>query len=182
MPLTIKTAPVDEPLTTADAKAHLRVDHDDENAVIDEYVKAARSAVEAFLKGPLLPTVFRYTLDGFPAEICLPVGPVLAAAEVAIAYVDTAGASRTLATDDYQVSTGEKTRIRPAYSKTWPTTRPQFDAVTVTFTAGHAAAADIPPAVMGALRMTLGHFYEEREVGEMPLGARNLAMPFVRWS
>ena len=181
MPLSITTAPNDEPITQAEAKAHIRIDHADEDGVIDTMRYAARSAVETFLQSALLPTVYNYTLDGFPPEITLPIGPVLQAGDVAIAYVDDAGATKTLAATEYQVSPGNVTRIRPAYSKTWPTTRRQFDAVTVTFTAGNADAASIPKAIKAALLLTFGDFYEKREAGEIPIGARNLLMPFIGW-
>lgn len=181
MTLSIATPPTSEPFTVAEAKAHVRIDHDDENGAIEIFIAAARSTVETFLQSALLPTEYTYTLDGFPREITLPIGPVLQASDVAIDYVDDQGASQTLATTDYQVSPGNVTRIRPAYGKTWPTTRRQFDAVTVTFTAGSASADSIPKAVKAALLLTFADFYEKREAGDLPVGARNLLMPFIGW-
>lgn len=189
MSLTLVTAPTDEPLTTAEAREHCRLEDDTiENAALDAYVAAARSSVEVFLKQSLLATRWQLTLDCFPAGIRLPIGPVLAATgNVVITYVDDAGATQTLATSAYKVSYGETCRIRPAYGLTWPSTRSEMDAVTILFTAGAASAADLPKAVVQAVKLTLGHYFENREatvVGtgavELPLGARNLLIPFVR--
>lgn len=186
--LRIVTQPASEPVTLAEAKAHLVVDFDDDDDLIAGYVAAARSHCEAFLKQALLPTVFEYRIDGrFPGLIRLPVGPVLAAADVAIEYVDDAGDMQTLAPSAYQVGIGETAIVAPAYGATWPSVQPVLDAVRVRFTAGNAVANDIPRAVRVALLMVLGDFYAHREntaagmpVAELPLAARNLMMPFVR--
>ena len=185
--LTVVTPPASEPFTRELAKQHLRVDHGDDDAVIDLYLAQARSAVEAHIKCALLPTVYSLKLDGFPAEIVLPVGPVLSATNT-ISYVDDAGASQTLGSSLYQFSTGEVGLIRPSYGNVWPSTRPQLDAVTVTFTAGWPDTASIPPAIKGALLMILGQLEKQRgnvvigqSVTEVPLGARNLLLPWVRF-
>lgn len=189
MPLILTTPPQSEPLTTAQAKAHLVVDHSDHDVLIDGMVAAARSSVEAVLKASLLPTVWTYKLNCFPPEIRLPVGPVLDAALVAITYIDDAGAVQTLASADYQVSVGETGVIRPAYGKVWPSTRPEMDAVRIEFTAGWATSDAIPRAVMAALRLMVGHLYEHREAvslgdlpTELPLAYMNLLTPFIRFN
>lgn len=187
MVLVLTTPPQSEPFTPAQAKAHLEVEHSDDDAMIDAFVAAARSSVEAVLKASLLPTVWTYKTDGFPLEIRLPVGPVLDASLVVVKYIDDAGVEQTLATDDYQVSVGETGVIRAAYGKTWPSTRPEMDAVRVQFTAGWASADDVPRAILAALRLMMGHLYEHREAvnignitSELPLAYRNLLVPFIR--
>lgn len=185
--LDLVTAPTVEPLTLAQAKDHCRVDGSDDDTLLTDLIGAARSRCEAFLKQSLLQTAWAFRIDGgFPPEIRLPVGPLIDTASVSIAYVDDAGASQTLDGAVYDVSGGETGVIRAAYGQSWPSARPVMDAVTVTFTAGVAAAANLPPAIVHAVRMTLAEMYENREesvpgsLAEVPLSARNLMMPFVR--
>lgn len=182
MPLTVKTGPTSEPIDLEAAKRHLHIDFGDDDRDITDLIGSVRSAVEVFLQGPLLPTVYTYTLDAFPPVIRLPVGPVQAASDVSIDYLDTTGASQSLDAADFEVSTGEAARVRPAYGMTWPSVRREMDAVTVTFTAGYKTKDDIPPAIVGAMKAALFYFHENREAAELPNGARNLLMPFVRWT
>src|SRR3990167_10126611 len=162
--LDLVTAPTSEPLSVADAKAHLNVDFADDDAKIGNYISAARAAAEVVLKMSLLYTVWRYRIDGsFPWEIRLPIGPLRTATGLSIAYVDDAGVSQALAASIYQVSLGDTGVIRPAYGETWPATRPMMDAVTVTFKAGEAAAADLRPAFIDAIRLEVGNRYAHRE-------------------
>jgi uncharacterized phiE125 gp8 family phage protein len=187
--LDLVTPPASEPITLAEAKAHLRVDHADEDTLIEAYIAGARSSVEAVLKASLLETVWQYRIDGgFPREIRLPIGPVLTTNGLAVTYVDGAGAVQTLDPASYQASLGSTAVIRPAYALVWPVTRPELDAVRVTFRAGWPAAADLPAAVRAALLLMIGHLYANREavipagaLTELPLGVHNLLMPFVRF-
>lgn len=185
--LTIKTPPQSEPISRAEAKAHLRVSFDDDDALIDRLVAAARSKAESFLRAALLPTVFEFKTNGFPPQIELPIGPVLTSADSQIQYVNDAGVLTTLSTALYQFSLGEIGLIRPSYGNVWPATRQQLDAVTVEFKAGWTTAASIPPAIIAAIYLILGDLYEHRQstvVGataeNLPIGAENLLTPFIR--
>lgn len=184
--LVLKTAPTVEPVTLDEAKSHLRIIEDHEDALISMQISAARQRVEGFIKSSLTPTVYEYKLAGFPDEIVLPIGPVLSPT-VSISYVNDAGAATTLASSDYQLSTGEVGRVRPAYGYTWPATRPQLDAVTVEFTAGWTSAAAVPPVIKAALLLTLGDLFELRQntvvaasAVNIPAGAERLLLPWVR--
>lgn len=65
-----------------------------------------------------------------------------------ITYVDTAGATQTLAADQYLVdAVSQPARIAPAYGVSWPSTRDQANAVKVRFIAGYGAAAAVPACV-----------------------------------
>jgi len=187
--LDLVTAPVSEPVTVAQAKARLNIDFGDHDTIIGDMITESRSAVEGFLKQSLLYTVWKHRIDGyFPREIRLPVGPLRTATGLSIEYVDDAGATQTLATTEYQVSLGSTGIIRPAYGKTWPTVRSIMDVVSVTFKSGEALAADLRPAILGALYLEIGNRYANREsivigttTSELSsLSARNLLTPFVR--
>lgn len=187
--LRLTTPPSAEPISVADLKAHLRIDDTDSDSYLATIAAAARSAVESFLQSTILETTWTWTLETFPAQLLLPKGPLLTTTGLQIDYVDDLGASQTLSSSSYRVSLGPIGRIEPGYGLTWPSTRAQMDAVTVTWKSGYPSITNVPPEIIHAIRLMAGDLYENREntvVGvsamELPVSARNLLMPHVRYS
>jgi uncharacterized phiE125 gp8 family phage protein len=185
--LVLSTAPTKEPVSLLEMRQHLRVDDDDSDDYIRAITAAARQVVESYCKVSVMPTVWQYKLEYFPPRIILPVGPLLSTTGFQIDYVDSAGATQTLDSAEYQVSQGKTGQVVPAYGKTWPSTRPQLDAVTVTFTAGWPDDENVPPAIKQATKLICGTLYENREdvivgvmVSQLPTTIRNLLLPLVR--
>lgn len=184
MSLVVITAPNSEPLTTAEAKAHLRVDHSDDDAYIDALIKAARVYVESYLQRALITTEFRLNLDGFPAS-AIELHPSLQAVST-LKYTDPDGVVQTWDSVNYVVDTDSVVgRLVPGYGLSWPSTRDMINAVQVTFTAGYGDnAADVPEPIRHAMRLLIGHLYENREavnvgniVSEMPFAIKALLDP-----
>lgn len=156
-----------EPITTAVAKAHLRVEDDDPYiSRLSAVITAARQTVEQYLNATIVNRSRSIVLDAFPGgsgTILLPRGPVTAVTE--IAYLDTDGASQTVASHrlvNYSVSDV----LTPAYGESWPSTRGVLGAVTITYTAGMMTGS---PATLGdedivsGILLTLGDLWENRE-------------------
>lgn len=130
--------PTAEPISLAQAKRQLRVDHTDDDTFITALIAKARNYVEHFCDVQIVAATFQQKWDCFPAcsEVWLDKPPLQSVSS--ITYVDSAGTTQTLATSVYTVVTGERPgKIKLAYNQTWPTTRAQPDAVTVTFRAGY---------------------------------------------
>lgn len=165
-------------VTLADAKAHLRVDHDAEDALIAGLVEAATAMVE----GPngaglaLINQTWRLTLDtAWPGTIEIPLGPVQSVAS--IVYTDTDGQPQTLDPEHYKLLAHHQPAvIARAPGAVWPAVHRGLDAVTITFVAGFGAAATaIPADLRAALLLMVGHLYATREAAgpvrhETPLG------------
>lgn len=151
-------------LPLADAKAHLRVTHSSEDALIEALRDAAIGHVERVAGVALASGTWRWTLRNFPAYIDLPMGPVTAVDSVT--YSDADGLVQT-----YLSARLVDGRILPAASGSWPTA---YDSVTVEFTAGLASSSDAPE-LLAAVMLLLGHYYIHREaasqdsVSEVPL-------------
>lgn len=162
------TGPAAEPVTTSEAKLHLREDGTAQDTVVAALVTAAREAVEQRLGRALISQTWRLKMDAFPASsleaIRLPLAPL--ASVSSIAYVDGAGATQTWASSNYVVSTGTLPgEVRLAYdAASWPVTRDQPEAVTVTYVAGYGASASaVPGPIKQAILLLVGHYYENRE-------------------
>lgn len=200
MPLSL-TRTVDaatEPITVGEAKAHLRVDDNGSDDLITAYIKAARNLVEEKLHRALITQTWQLQLDRFPGpevdlatrvlvdgRIELPRPRLLAVSS--ITYVDGDGATQTMSSSLYNDDdTNEPARLVLAYGESWPTTRDQINAVTITYTAGYGStAAYVPDAIKHALKLLVGHFWENREativgtiVAELPMAVDALLGPY----
>src|SRR3954453_15837594 len=68
MPAILLVPPSAEPWSVAEAKAFLRVEHDDDDAVIAALIAAARGQVEALSRRALLVQRWRLVLDAWPSN------------------------------------------------------------------------------------------------------------------
>ena len=182
--LTVSTPPNAEPVSTAEAKTHLRVDGTDEDTYIDKLIAVARRHVEHVTRRALITQSVQMTLDHFPGVahgildlrmhperltgtgedwvIRLPRGPVQSV--TSITYTDDAGAEQTLAPSKYILDAAHQpARITPAYTEVWPTTRPIPAAVTVEFVAGYGNPADVPDDLKHAVLVLVATMHEHRE-------------------
>jgi hypothetical protein len=126
---------------------------------------------------------------GYPVPIDLKVAPVMGIQS--IEYIDGDGNAQTMSPANYVLDNQAwPCLVYPAYGVSWPTTRQQANAVTITFHAGHTLASDspndapLPKRYKSAMLLVLGHLYENREntvlpprsmgLVEIPLGAAEL--------
>jgi uncharacterized phiE125 gp8 family phage protein len=178
--------PDEEPISLDEAKAQIRQDLDVDDDLIVGWIRDAREFCESSTERSLVTQTWQLTLDYCWPEvrrsgrcvnrIVIPRPPL--ASVTSVQYVDSAGATQTLAADQYQVyrrDTGESA-IEPAYGVTWPTVREQPAAITVTFVAG-TAAASVPELAKSLMKLYIAHRDQNREavnvgniVTEMPLG------------
>jgi uncharacterized phiE125 gp8 family phage protein len=165
MGLKILSPPEVEPVSLAEAKAHLRLDTSTDDAYVSALITAARERVELFLRRALVTQTIECTLDGFPAgEIDLP-RPPLQSIEW-IKYVDTAGVLQTLPSGNYvsDVSSNEIARVALAWNRFWPITRSSINAVVIRFVAGYGDdAEDVPHAIRHGILIEIANLYENRE-------------------
>jgi uncharacterized phiE125 gp8 family phage protein len=151
-----------EPITTAEAKAHLRVIGSVDDTMIDALVKACRLIAENDLRRSLITQTWTKTLDEFPDAIELAYPPIISVTSVK--YYDTAGAQQTLAPALYALDAqSEPGWIVPAYGEAWPDTLATINAVEVIYDTGYGAAADVPQAIKQWILLQVGHLYENRE-------------------
>jgi uncharacterized phiE125 gp8 family phage protein len=142
MPLKLVTGPAREPIHLAEAKLHLKVEHNADDSLILASIQAARGYAEGFTARQLVTATYDLMLDCFPCSswICpieVPRPPLQSV--ISIIYIDTTGITQTLDPTRYIVDTNsEPGRIMLAYGQSWPPTRVIMNAVTIRFMAGHA--------------------------------------------
>lgn len=170
--------PTVEPITLADALVHLRADADSgaNDAYVTTLISVAREACEDRIERTLIETAWTLTLDSFPEAIQLASPPIIAVQSVV--YLDLAGVQQTLNPADYLLDRASQPGfLVPAYDKTWPDTREQINAVTVSFTAGYGAtAADVPKPLRQWMLLAIGDMYGNRNAtSDKPSVSRSFA-------
>jgi len=171
--LTLITGPTVEPVTLAEAKAHLRIDHSEEDSLIEALITAAREHIDGkagWLGRALVEQTWELSLTRFPDDaIRLPLPPLVEVTSVT--YVDTAGATQPRSAALYQVLRHDPALIVPAYGQAWPSTREMPEAVKVRFRAGYEPgsgsptdyAENVPRPIKQAILLLVAHWYGNRE-------------------
>ena len=164
--LSVVTPAQGEVVSIADAKLHLRVDHDDEDDYIKGLVEAAAQEIDAprgWLGRSLLTKTLRLTLDSYPPHtVYLPGVPVQSVTKVE--YRDRNGDFQEIPPEDYETDlTAEPALLWAADS--WPsdmTAGP--DVFRVEYEAGYGAtSADVPRLIRQWLLTRVGDMYRDRE-------------------
>ena len=185
MPKTLITAPTVEPVSLVEAKEHLNVTSSDDDALIDSLIIASREYVENYLQRALATQTWDIFLDAFSNKMEISLPPLQSI--TSIKYIDTDGNEQTLSSSIYSVDTAaEPGIIRLAYNQSWPSTRPDANAVTIRAVCGYGNSwNDIPKAITQAIKLLIGHWYEVREpvvigtiTGNIPFTVESLLYPY----
>ena len=166
-------------ITTAQAKEHLRITHSDDDSYVEAITLVASEWCEDFQNKVYVQREVVDQCDAFPVEFRPRRSPLISVDS--IKYVDTNGTTQTLAASVYDVGIyKEPGRIALAYNQTWPDTRSEINAVTLTYQAGYVARANIPEEIKHAVKLMVGHLFENREavtnlsMRELPIGVKAL--------
>src|SRR5437868_4378259 len=144
----VTSAPATEPVTTTEAKTHLRVTGSADDTYITTLIKVARQVCEVYSQLSFITQTRQIKLDAFPScdrAIRLPYGPVTAITASGFQYSKDDGTTYTMvAGTDYVLDThSDIARITPIDG--WPTdvkdTTETNNAVVVSYTAGYGAAS-----------------------------------------
>lgn len=180
--------PATEPVTLAEAKAWLRIETADDDALVASLVRSARGMVEAAARRVLVTQTWRLLLDTWPAPtgggpvLPLPLAPVSGIAGVMIK--DRIGQSQAVASDQYWL-VGAPDEPKLFFTRQQPEPG-QPDGIAIDIVAGYGAPEDVPEPLRQAVLILVAHFYENRgDAGRasperLPAAAAGLIAPFRR--
>jgi uncharacterized phiE125 gp8 family phage protein len=153
-PVIVSTAATEEPVLLAEVKQALRIDSDDEDTLIEGYIRTARAYVESYTGTRLVTQTLILRTDDWADLQNPPVAPLQSV--TSITYVDVDGATQTLATSVYEARLyGLEPSIVLKYDQTWPTIRGGSE-ITVTAVAGYGVAEATPPEIFQAICYLVG--------------------------
>ena len=182
MNLVVATAPAIEPLTLSETLLHLRVDIADDNSLVSGLISAAREYCEAAARRTFINTTFDLYLDAWPlyGQFELPNPPLVSV--TGVYYTDENGDEAEFSSANYIVdSSSEPGRVRKKSTASWPTTTLQeIRGVRVRFVAGYGSTrSSVPEKYRQAMKLLIGHWYENRETVLAAQGYSVLEMPFA---
>ena len=185
--LTVTSPPATTPISVAQAKDHLRLADDGaEDVLIRAYIEAAAEMIERQTGKALVARGYTYALWGFPdprRELTLPMPPLVSVESVT--HLDAGGTPQTIEPAAYHLDrTTTPGRIVPV--EAWPATPYRPEAVVIAYTAGFPEPASIPADLLAALRLIVGHLYENREASaavqlhEVPMAVQTILTEHAR--
>lgn len=176
----IQTAPpATEPISLAEAKAHLRITHDDDDAYIATLIKTARQSIEAQTGPGLISQGWSVFLDDWPDSgvIELPLAPVLDIADIKVH-----GDDDTFAIIDpahcYEDKVSRPARIILRGSRSWVAPGRVANGIEILLTIGFTS---VPEPLREAILQLVGHWHETRgddTADEKPLALSQLIQPY----
>ena len=163
----VTVPPVIEPVSLVEAKQQCRIEASltDEDTLIAGYIRAAREFCAGLDWRAYLTQTLELWLDEWPDddEIMIPRPPL--ASVTSVKYYGVDDTEYTFDPANYFVDTvGEPGQVHLRGYKTWPVTvLRDYNAVCVTYVAGWTTAELVPETVKQAMRLLIGHWYENRE-------------------
>jgi uncharacterized phiE125 gp8 family phage protein len=182
------TAPAEPLLSLADARAHLRVTSNDEDALITSLCAAAEAHLDGYsgvLGRALVTQTWKRSFCRFEYPgMRLPLG--VAQTVESITYYDL---NDTIQTVDpatyYLVEDAQGPLVNVKATASWPASYYRDDAVTVEWTCGYGATTAVPQAIKQAALLLISGWFDNRssvidnnKAIEMPLAVRALLRPF----
>jgi len=168
---------VNEPVSLADAKEHLRISHTEEDNYILLLITTARRYLENELGEAIHSATYDYYLDDFPSgDITLPIDPLISVTHVK--YYDADNVLQTLVEDtDYRVDSNSLPGVIEEIG-TWPFVYDRTSAVQIRFTAGPSDFSDIDPLKIHAMKLKIALDYGVREGSDKQMreGLENLIL------
>lgn len=193
LPPELVTAPTVKPISLAEAKAHLRVDHGLDDALIERAIEAAISHLDGYggiLGRALAAQRWRQFFCFWPASRVLPIALAPAVSVFEIRVRAPGGAETVLDPAGYRLlAKASQPQILFPVSASLPALDSAPDALAVTYDAGYGAtAADVPAAIRQAMLLMVGDMYRFPETvalgasGPVPMSATvdRLLGPFRR--
>ena len=169
-------APASEPVSLAEAKAQLRVNHDDDDQLIAALITAARRVVEARTGLCLIAQHWLCLRDDWPGdgEIALPVAPLAAVEEIGVIGEDDATA--VIDPAHYIADAAARPpRVLLRGSRQWPRPGRAVNGIAIRVEAGFGASPqDVPQPLRQAVELLVAHFYAQR--GDEPGGGLPLSL------
>jgi uncharacterized phiE125 gp8 family phage protein len=175
MPSILVTPPAAEPVSLAEAKAHLRLAHADEDALIGSLIASARRVAEARTGLCLINQVWIQFRDAWPADgvIALGLAPLRAVEELAVFGEDDQKA--VIEPAHYVTDFASRpARLMLRGSRQWPRPGRRLNGIGIRLAAGYGAAPEsVPQPLRQAVLMLVAHWYHHRgDETPPPLPAR----------
>ncbi len=168
-------APAVEPLTLAEAKAYLRVEHDDDDNLIETLIASARAEVEARTRRALITQQWRIVRDAWPTHGRIALTPAPLREVVAARVYDESGVAHVLDAESFVIDKAAAPGVIGFVPWAIATPGRAVAGIEIDIECGYGdAASDVPEPLRQAVRLLLAHAYENRVSTARRMPARHL--------
>ena len=168
--------PVQTPVSLGDAKAHLRVDGGDEDALITALIETATAHIEHSHGLALITQGLTIIRDGWPDNwlVELPVSPLQSVTSITTFEAD--GGSFAFDAGHWFVDTAMRPpRIVLHGTAPWPQPGRRANGIEIAVTAGYGDEADnVPTPIRQAVLLLVAHWFEQRELVSLGAGSQEI--------
>jgi uncharacterized phiE125 gp8 family phage protein len=170
------SGPAVEPVTLEEAKAFLRVEHDDDDDVIAALIAGARVHVEAQTRRALITQSWRLVRDAWPDNGRVPILPVPLRELTAARVYRLDGAAQELDEAAFVAETAAAPAVLSYVSGAPPAPGRVAGGIELDVEVGYGdAPADVPADLRQAIRLLVAHWYENR--GLIAIGSGIAVLP-----
>lgn len=157
------TPPAIEPLSLDEAKAFLRVEHDDDDDVIGALIAGSRIHVEAQTRRALITQTWRFSRDAWPdGPIAILPAPLRTLAAARVYRED--GTTLPIDAEEFTLDIVSAPGLLIPRGAL-PAPGRAVAGIEIDATVGYGdAAADVPEPLRQAIRLLVAHWYENRSV------------------
>ncbi|ETR76017.1 hypothetical protein X566_15605 [Afipia sp. P52-10] len=155
------TPPATEPLTLAEAKQFLRVEHTEDDAMIVSLIVAARTQVETMARSALIAQTWRFVRDAWPQDgrIALKRGPLISVQAARV--LDGERASIDIDPETFVLDKASWSLAAPAWTLPIPGRR--IAAIELDVVLGFGTTeTSVPEPLRQAVRQLTAHWYDNR--------------------
>ena len=174
MPSMLLTAPAVEPVTLDEAKAYLRVEHNDDDEAIAALIAGARLHVEAQTRRALITQSWRLSYDAWPPDGRIAVVPAPLQSLTAARVYDFDGNAQTIDSEAFALDLAGSVLLFVPWALMQPGRMTAGIELDVTVGYGDALT-DVPEALRQAIRALVAHWYENR--GLSAIGQTSTVLP-----
>lgn len=171
MSWTVYTAPAVEPISVSELKTFARIDGNEEDSLLSQFIVAARSAAEEYLKRALITQTIRATVDFWPetGTLEMPRPPLQSITQI---FTRDESGTATVYSSSYYYTVTESIPgyIQIKKGSTVPTNYDRDKAgIVIDFLCGYGTRAqDVPEQIRQALYLWATSIYENRVVSPEP--------------
>jgi len=161
---TVFTPPADTPVSLADAKAHLRVDHDDEDSLIALMLGGAIDFIENYIGMSLITQTIEEKFDYSGRDYRLSRHRATEVVSFYFVGPDSKAFNEMYDIDNLLISSGEGSALI-LLDDPPPVNYKVIDKVRIRYKSGFGdTPADVPASIRMAILIQLGSMYENREI------------------
>lgn len=163
----IVTSATGDSVTLAEARDHLRISTTEDGTLITNFITVATRRVESLTNRKLMPQTWKVYYDKWPTgdSLEIPYPMLRSISSTGVVYKDSNGDSTTFSSTAWNSDiVSMPGRLVLDYDADWPSvTLYNNNPISVEFQCGYTTAATVPENFKLAIKMLVGHYYENRE-------------------